>query len=324
MRAVVLRGTCAASALRVESVPRPKVRPGWVLVKVRAFGLNHSESIMRKVEADAPYIHLPRIMGIECVGEVEDPSDSRFEKRQRVVALMGGMGRSFDGSYAEYALLPQSIVFAVESDLGWADLAAIPETYFTVYSALFDCLQLAPSDSILVRGATSAAGCVAVQLAKSIGCRVLATTRSPHKLELLASRGADYPLLDDDTLSDRLLAICPGGVCKALEFIGPATLLDTMKLVARRGIVCDVGVLGERYTLDGFDPIKDIPAGVYLSSFYSNKPTQDAMNQIFQHIKTHRLGPAPAAVFELDEIAKAHGLLDSGEANGKIVVRIDG
>lgn len=324
MKAVVLRTTCAASALRVETVPTPRAKPGWVLVKVKAFGLNHSEAIFRSVEAEAPYIHLPRIMGIECVGEIADPSDSRFARGQRVVALMGGMGRSFDGSYAEYALLPQNIVFAVESDLEWIELAAIPETYFTAYSALFDCLQLAPSDSLLIRGATSSVGCAAVQLAKSIGCRVLATTRSEYKLDLLSSRGADFPLLGDSTLSERIRAVCPDGVQKALELIGPATLLDTLKLVSCHGIVCDVGVLGERYTLDGFDPIKDIPAGVYLSSFYSNNPTQYSMDRIFQHIDVHGIKPTVAAIFEFDEIAKAHELLDSGEANGKIVVRIGG
>ena len=93
MRAVVLRGTCAASGLKVEEAPLPTAKPGWVLVKVKAFGLNHSESIMRSVEADVTYIHLPRIMGIECVGEIEDPSDSHFVRGQRVAALMGGMGK---------------------------------------------------------------------------------------------------------------------------------------------------------------------------------------------------------------------------------------
>jgi NADPH:quinone reductase len=324
MRAVVLRGTCAASGLKVEEAPLPEAKPGWVLVKVKAFGLNHSESIMRSVEANAPYLHLPRIMGIECVGEIEDPSDSHFVRGQRVAALMGGMGRSFDGNYAEYALLPGDIVFAVESDLEWAELAAIPETYFTAYSALFDCLQLGPSDSLLVRGATSSVGLAAVQLAKSIGCSVLATTRSARKLDLLSSRGVDYPLIDDASLAEHVCAICQGGVRKSLELVGPATLLDTMRLTSYHGIVCDVGVLGERYALDNFDPIKDIPAGVYLSSFYSNHPTQDTMDRIFRHIEEHRLEPFVAAVFELEEITKAHELLDSGKANGKIVVRVSG
>ncbi|MCJ7813194.1 alcohol dehydrogenase catalytic domain-containing protein, partial [bacterium] len=142
MKAVVLEKTCRAEELTVSIVPIPRVKPGWVLVKVKAFGVNRAEQIMRSVEADAPYISLPRIPGIECVGEISDPSDSQFNKGQRAVALMGGMGRSFDGGYAEYALLPNKNVFAVENDMSWEELAAVPETYFTSYGSLFECLQI--------------------------------------------------------------------------------------------------------------------------------------------------------------------------------------
>lgn len=324
MKAVVLRRTCTPSDLVIEDIPVPKIKPGWVLVKVKAFGLNHSESILRRFEADAPYIHLPRIMGIECAGEIEDPSDSSFSKGQRVVALMGGMGRSFDGSYAEYALLPQSIVFTVDTDLGWNDLASVPETYFTVYSALFERLRLEATDSLLVRGGTSAAGHAAVRLAKSIGCTVFASTRKPEKCASLEAAGADYPIVDDGSLPGTLLAIEPCGVTKVLELVGPATLLESMSLLRRGGIACDVGVLGKQYTFESFDPIKDIPPGTYLTSFYSNDPTQEIIDRIFLHLEQHRMVPEPAALFELSDIAKAHELLDSGCANGKIVVSIGG
>lgn len=323
MKAVVLHRVSSPYDLKVEDVPLPKVSPGWVLVKVKAFGLNHSESILRRFEADALYIHLPRIMGIECAGEIEDPSDSAFRKGDRVVALMGGMGRSFDGSYAEYALLPRSIVFKAEIGLGWTDLAAVPETYFTVYSALFDCLRLEPSDSLLVRGATSAAGHAAIRLAKSIGCQVFASTRNSERLATLEESGADHPIIDDGSLSEQLLGISPGGVSKVLELVGPATLLESMSILRRGGIACDVGVLGNQYTLDSFDPIKDIPAGTYLTSFYSNEPTQEVMDRMFLHLRDHCIAPRPAVTFELEEISKAHELLDRGCANGKIVVCVD-
>ena len=177
MKAVVLEGACSARKLRLSTVPIPPVIPGWILVKVKAFGINRSEVYMRTVEANSPHIKLPRIPGIECAGEIAEPSDSPFRKGQRVVALMGGMGRSFDGSYAEYSLLPSSNVFAVDTDLSWEDLAAIPETCFTAYGSLFDCLQLDPADHLLVRGATSALGLASVQLAKRVGCTVLGTSR---------------------------------------------------------------------------------------------------------------------------------------------------
>ena len=117
MKAVVLTGLTPAEKVRLTQVPVPEVRPGWVLVKVKAFGLNHSEQILRLGEIRADYIQKPIIPGIECVGEVADPSDSLLAVGQKVAALMGGMGRSFHGSYAEYALLPAHHVFPVSSEL---------------------------------------------------------------------------------------------------------------------------------------------------------------------------------------------------------------
>lgn len=131
MKAVVLSEPTPAEKVRLTEVPVPQVCPGWVLVKVKAFGLNHSEQILRISEIQADYIHKPLIPGIECVGEIADPSDSHFRKGEKVAALMGGMGRGFHGSYAEYALLPVSHVFTISTDLSWTEMAAVPETYFT-------------------------------------------------------------------------------------------------------------------------------------------------------------------------------------------------
>ena len=117
MKAVVLTEPVRGDEVSLTEYPVPKVRPGWVLVKVKAFGMNHSEQILRQGEIRADYIQKPLIPGIECVGEIADPSDSSFKKGQKVAALMGGMGRSFNGSYGEYALLPVHHVFSVVSSL---------------------------------------------------------------------------------------------------------------------------------------------------------------------------------------------------------------
>src|SRR4030042_2109868 len=196
MKAVVLYKTCPPEELKISEVPVPEVKPGWVLIKVKAFGLNHSELMMRASEADAPYIKLPRIPGIECAGEIADPSDSNFIMGQRVIALMGGMGRSFDGSYAEYTLVPFKNVFKVETTFGWGELAAIPETYYTAYGSLFDSIQLKTEDTLLIRGGTSALGLSAIQLAKSVGATVMASTRNEKKRELLTRQGADNVLIN--------------------------------------------------------------------------------------------------------------------------------
>ena len=322
MKAVVLHKTGKPKVLTIDDVPVPKVKAGWVLVKVKSFGINRSELMMRQFEGDAPYIHLPRIMGIECAGEVADPSDNGLKKGQRVVALMGGMGRTFDGSYAEYVLVPAKNVFPVDTDLSWEELGAIPETYFTAYGSLFDCLQIQSGETILVRGGTSATGLAAIQMAKAVGATVLASTRSKSKREFLKSHGADHVLIDNGTLGEQLLKLYPRGVNKILELIGASTLLESLKLTAYHGIVCHTGVLGKKGSLDAFDPIKDIPNGVYLTGFFSNYPTKQSIDSIFSMIKTHNIHPVIAKIFSLDEIVQAHNMAENNEANGKIVISI--
>jgi len=323
MKAVVLYKICSPEELSISEIPVPEVKPGWVLIKVKAFGLNRSELMMREYEGNAPYIKLPRVLGIECVGEIADASDSTFSKGQKVVALMGGMGRSFDGSYAEYALIPAKNVFSVDSNLDWAKLAAIPETYFTAYGSLFSSLQLTPEDILLVRGGTSAAGLAAIQLAKSIGATVLASTRKEGKRDFLMLQGADHVLIDDGTLKSQLLNLYPGGITKVLELIGPATLFESLSMVSLHGIVCVTGILGKKGTIENFYPIKDIPSGVYLTGFSSNYPTQKIIDNIFSRIKKHKLQPAIAKVFALSEIGQAHRLMENNEANGKVVILIE-
>jgi NADPH:quinone reductase-like Zn-dependent oxidoreductase len=107
MKAIVLHKTGQPDVLNVCEVPIPEVKSGWVLVKVKAFGINHSELILRQFEGNASYIQLPRIIGIECAGEVADPSDTTLHKGQRVVALMGGMGRAFTAVMPNTLCCPQ-------------------------------------------------------------------------------------------------------------------------------------------------------------------------------------------------------------------------
>lgn len=315
MKAVLLDRPTEAENVELCEIPIPEVKPGWVLVRIKAFGMNHSEQILRLNEIRADYIRKPIIPGIECVGEIADPSNSNFTVGQKVVALMGGMGRSFHGSYAEYALLPIHHVFAVESALSWTDMAAIPETYFTAWGSLFECLCLKPSDTLLIRGATCALGYAAMQIAKAIGCTVVATTHKESKLPLLT--GADQAILDTGKLCDTL-----NGVTKALELVGPKTLPDTLRCVEKGGIVCNTGILGGVYTLNGFDPIKDIPNGVYLTGFFSNYPTEKTMRDIFEFLDNHGLKPAIGASFAFEQIKDACAALDSGSVNGKIVVTL--
>ena len=319
MKAIVINGCCKAEDLHISEIPTPQVKPGWVLVKVRAAGLNHSEALMRLYEADRDYIHTPIVPGIECVGEVADASDSGLRVGDRVIAIMGGMGRSFDGSYAEYALLPATHVFRVDTDLDWTSLAAVPETYFTAHGSLFESLRLEASDTLLVRGATSTVGLAAVQLGKAVGARVIAACRRAHSMDQLFAIGADHCVIDDERLSEHPWAERPN---KMLELVGIKTLYDSLRTVTEPGYVCHTGNLGFVFTASDFNPIKDIPNGVYLTSFYSNYPTQAVIDDLFRLIRRGGIRPLYSKVFGMDEIATAHKLLETGGAGGKIVLRI--
>ena len=315
MKAVLIDSVTEAEDIRLTETEIPEVRPGWVLVKVKGFGLNHSEQILRMSEIKADYIRKPIIPGIECAGIIADPSDSGWEKGQSVVALMGGMGRSFNGSYAEYALLPKHHVFPVRTDLSWPELAAVPETSFTAWGSLFECLDLKKDDTLLIRGATCALGDAAVQIAKALGCRVIGTTHRESKINLLEEAGCDECVLDQGVITRKV-----SGVNKVLDLIGPKSLKDTLTAVEKGGIVCQTGILGGLYTLNGFDPIKDIPNGVYLTGFFSNYPTQKIIDEIFHFINEHHLCPCSGAVYTFENIQQALITMDSHKVNGKIVV----
>ena len=321
MKAVVLTEPSPAEKIRLTDYPVPKVRLGWVLVRVKAFGLNHSEQLLRLSEIQTDYIQKPIIPGIECAGEIIDPSDSTFVRGQKVVALMGGMGRSFNGSYAQYSLLPAHYVFPVLTRLSWEETAAVPETYFTAWGSLFECLRLKAEDVLLIRGATCALGYAALQLAKALGCKVIATTHRREKIHLL--KNADAAVLDDGSLTKKLQASAFPPITKALDLVGSRYLKDTLTAVAKGGIVCSTGILGGIYSLNGFDPIKDIPNGVYLTGFFSNYPTAQTMADIYSFLDHHNLTPSIGAVYPFSHIAQALYDMDSHKIDGKIVIRVN-
>lgn len=159
MHAIVLHQPGTAASLKVEEVPTPTVKPGWSLLQVKGFGINRSEIFTRN--GWSPSVQLPRILGIEAVGVIAATTDDqRLPVGQKAVTLMGGLGRAFDGGYAEYTLVPNEQLYPVQTTLTWPELAAVPETYYTAYGSL-ETLQLNDTDTLLIRGATSGVGIAA-------------------------------------------------------------------------------------------------------------------------------------------------------------------
>jgi NADPH:quinone reductase len=269
MKAAVLYHPGPAENLVLEDRPMPTPADEQVLVRVRAFGLNRSELMTRK--GLSPSVRFPRVLGIECVGEVKHDPSGAFATGQPVLALMGGMGRDFDGSYAEYALLPKHLLRPFESSLPWEMLGAIPELYQTVYGSLHLALSIQPGETLLVRGGTSSVGMLATQVASQAGLTVLATTRNPQKVTALQEQGATHVLIDSGTLREHVRAIYPNGLDKVLELIGTATLRDSLACLKPGGTGCMSGMLSEIWTIPDFAPMEFIPATVRLTTYDSGQ-----------------------------------------------------
>ena len=279
MKVVKIYQAGGPEQLIYQDVPTPNVKEGWSLVRIKGFGINHSEIFTR--EGKSPSVQFPRILGIECVGEVAQSSTPALAVGQKVVSIMGEMGRAFDGSYAEYVLLPNEQIYPVHTDLDWTTLAAIPETYYTAFGSLQQ-LRIAPQDRVLVRGAGSGVGVAFAQLLKAQFPHVVlhGSTRNPAKATRLQAVGFDEVITEADgkIQTDQ-------SYDKILELVGPATLRDSFSHINEHGIVCNTGQLGNIWYVNDFDPIIELKNNSYLTAFYSGNVSQAKLDAMFDYIR---------------------------------------
>lgn len=326
MRAIVVTEHGGPEVLRIQELPDPVASDGDVLIRVKAFGLNHADTYMRS--GIWPF-GIP-VLGIEAAGTVEDDPSGRFEPGAPVVAIVGGMARNRNGSYAELVSVPASNVVAIEASLTWAELAAIPEVYATAWTALHTNLDLQAGQSVLIRGATSTVGQAAINLASDLGAHVIATTRNPERELRLRELGAHEVLIDDGELAAQVRTTHPDGVDAVLELVGNSVLRDSLRAVRPTGGVCLVGFLGGLEPIADFDPLMDLPSGVRLTTFASAFvlgdeyfPTSDVpLQEIAEKASRGVFKAKPARVFQFDQIIDAHRLMETGRADGKLVVEI--
>src|SRR5690348_17309089 len=172
MQAIVISQYGGPEKLVLEEMATPVPGDGEVLIKVKAFGINRAETEMRK----GTWFEIARVSGIECVGQVEYDPSGKLVRGQTVAAIMGGMGRTRNGSYAEYTCVSSNFVFPLQTNLDWATLAAIPESYATAWSCLFDNLSITAGQVLFVRGGTSALGQAAINIARHEGVMVITST----------------------------------------------------------------------------------------------------------------------------------------------------
>ena len=291
-----------------------------MLIEVKAFGLNRSELHTRLGLAEG--VTFPRVLGIEATGVVAACPGGEFEAGQQVMAMVGGMGRTFDGGYAQYTSVPASQVLAFESDLDWATLGAVPEMLQTANGSLTIGLDAQPGQSILIRGGTSSVGMATAVLANQRNMKVLSTTRNPAKADVLSDIGVDHVIVDDGRVAEQVRAILGDGVDTALELVGTPTLPDTLRATRVHGVVCFTGMLSNQWTVKDFYPIEYIPTGVRLTAYGGDAADLPA-TVLQEFLDAVAEGSATVPIdhrYDFDQIQQAHADMEAGTAAGKLVV----
>jgi NADPH:quinone reductase-like Zn-dependent oxidoreductase len=321
MRAVVLDAPGPPEALTIREIPVQRPDPGEVLLRVHAFGLNRSE-LHTRLGLAGDGVTFPRVLGIEATGRVVEAPDHPDWVGRRAVAMMGGMGRTFDGGYAEYTCVPASQVVLVDTELDWARLGALPEVLQTAWGSLTTGIGAQPGDTILVRGGTSSVGMMTTVLAKRRGMTVVATTRRAERAPALHAIGVDHVVVDTGEITDAVRALVPGGVDGALELVGAPTLRDTLRCTRPGGTVCFSGMLSNRWIVADFYPIAFIPTGVRLTAYGGDASDLPAavLSEIAQALHQGEVD-WPIEVYEMDDIARAHDDMEHNRVAARQVVR---
>jgi len=248
MRAIVLEKFGGLDSLVIKEIPEPGPKLGDVVIQVKAFGINHAEMHMRRGE----WAEAAPVSGIECVGLVKSCPGGEFPIGAKVAALMGGLGRTINGSYAEYTRALVSNVALIESDLPWAELAAIPETYATAWTCLFRNLKIEKGQLLVIRGATSSFGQAALKMAVNAGARVIATTRNRDRFAMLEEIGAERCEIERRDLSKHIAETKK--IDAVLDLVGNTVMLDSLAMLRRGARSCLAGWLG------GLDPTRLQPS----------------------------------------------------------------
>jgi NADPH:quinone reductase-like Zn-dependent oxidoreductase len=321
MRAILRAGFGGPEQLIIREIPKPEPEAGHALIEVKAFGINHAEMHMRKGE----WAEIADVSGIECVGVIDSCPGGEFLVGTKVAALMGGLGRTINGSYAEYTRAPVTNVASIESELPWEDLAAIPESYATAWTCLFRNLEITSGQTLVIRGATSSFGQAALNMAVNAGVKVIATTRNRDRFQTLAALGASRAEVEGPDLSKRIAEAKKTDA--VLDLVGNSTILDSLAMLRRGGRACLAGFLGGLAPVLEFNPLLQMPSGVHFSFFGSfvfgtpGFPLSDVpLQAIAADVAAGRYKAKPARVFRFEDIREAHRVMEANQAIGKMVV----
>jgi NADPH2:quinone reductase len=305
--------------------PRPEPGPGEVLIKVAAAGINRSDVMQRKGVYPPPPDASP-ILGLEVAGRIAalGRSVSAWKIGDDVCALTNG------GGYAEFVAVPQGQCLPVPAGLDMEAAAALPETFFTVWSNVFDRAGLKKAERFLVHGGSSGIGTTAIQMANSMGAWVATTAGTPEKCRACEDLGADLSVLyTQNDYVQKIRAATKGyGVDVILDMVGGDYAGRNLDLAARDGRVVSIAFLkGAKVEIDLAQVLfkRLILTGSALRPMSSEEKSSIAENLktvIWPLIESGKIRPKIFAVFPLSDASEAHRLMESGRHIGKIVLSV--
>lgn len=316
MKSVVVKKSGGPEVLEIVERSIPNPTKNKTVIKIHAFPVHRYEVLTR--EGGSPSVKFPRVIGVEAVGEVYEPSqESNLEKGQKVVTFMGGLGREFDGSYQEYALVPDNIIYPVTFNGTWIELASYPETFYTAFGAL-KATRFKEGQSLLIRGGTTGVGMAALLLGKEFGLSISSTTRQNNRKELLYTLGANEVILDQDNhieTSNKFDAI--------IDLVGTTTVEDSLAHLKTGGFYTLVGQLSGEWLWKDFDPFINL-ANKYATVFDSSNVDSSMVNELFNIINEKQFHFPISKVFKLDDIQDAHRyLMEKDRPIGQVIVTND-
>ena len=313
-------GKGPATALHVAERSCPEAGPGEILIRVRASGVNRPDIVQREGRYPPP-AGASDILGLEVAGEVEavGAGVTRWKAGERVCALLGG------GGYAEYAVVDADSALPVPEGLSFEQAAALPETAFTVFTNVFEGGALKAGETLLIHGATSGIGVMAIQMAKAAGARVIATSRTMAKADAARELGADISLdASSQDLAEEIKAA--GGADVVLDMVGAAYAelnLQSLKPFGRWVIIASLTGTVASIDLQRVMLKRLVITGSTLRS----RPTAEKARlageigkTVWPWVEAGKIVPQIHARFPLEQAAEAHAALESGDHVGKIIL----
>jgi NADPH2:quinone reductase len=323
MRAVIAEGGGGPEVLKVVERPVPTPRPGEVLVRVRAAGINRPDVLQRQ-GAYPPPPGAPDVLGLEIAGEVAALGEgaSRFAVGQRVMGLVAG------GGYAQYAAVHETNALPVPEALSLEEAGGIPETYFTVWTNVFERGALKPGETLLVHGGTSGIGTTAIQLAKAFGATVIATAGSRVKCEACLRLGADRAVnyREEDFVAAVREATGGRGADVILDMVGGSYIPRNHEAAAQDGRIVQIAFLeGSRAEVDFrrlmMKRLTHTGSTLRARSVAEKASIARALEErVLPLLAEGRCRPVMDSTYPLADAAGAHARMDGGEHVGKIVL----